>query len=189
MIILLYIVLSLLVVLSSIAMVLFLVLVLDSLIRGHDLPTSRRATRVLLKVVKQYKPDAKNFYDVGCAHGSLSLAVKKALPDLAVYAIDNSAIRIFFAKLKSKIFGGRVNFKKQDIFNIDLSRADIVYAYLWYDVMPPLEKKLQNELQQGAIVVTNTSNFPTWQPMQRVVTYPKVSKLPNFETLFVYVKQ
>lgn len=183
------IVLFLVVTLLSIAMVLFLVFVFDSLLRGHSLPTSRRATRALVAVIKQHKPDAKNFYDVGCAHGSLALAVKKALPGLAVYAIDKSSIRIFFAKLKSKIFGGRVNFKKQDIFNVDLSRADVVYTYLWYDVMPPLEKKLQNELQQGAIVVTNTSNFPTWTPTDKVVTYPAISRLPNFETLFVYVKK
>jgi 2-polyprenyl-3-methyl-5-hydroxy-6-metoxy-1,4-benzoquinol methylase len=170
-------------------MVLFLIFVLDSLIRGHDLPTSRRATRALVKMIKQHKPDAKNFYDVGCAHGSLSLAVKKALPYLEIYAVDNSAIRIFFAKLSAKILGLKINFSKHDIFDTDLRSADIVYTYLWYDVMPPLEKKLQNELRHGAIVVTNTSNFPTWQPTQRVVTYPKVSKLPNFETLFVYVKK
>lgn len=173
--------------LLGIATVLFLIFVLDSIIRGHDLPTSRRATQVLIKVIKQHKPDAKNFYDVGCAHGSLSLALKKALPDLTVYAIDNSAIRIFFAKLKSKIFGLNVTFSKQDIFDTDLSSADIVYTYLWYDVMPPLEKKLQNELKQGAIVVTNTSNFPTWKPVDRVVTCSTISRLPDFETLFVYV--
>ena len=184
-----YIALFLAVTLLNVATVLFLIYILDSLIQGHDLPTSRRATRALVKVIKQHKPDAKNFYDVGCAHGSLSLAIKKALPHLEIYAIDKSAIRIFFAKLKSKIFGGRVNFKKQDIFTVNLRSADIVYTYLWYDVMPPLEKKLQSELQQGAIVVTNTSNFPTWQPIQKVVTYTKISKLPNFETLFVYRKQ
>jgi len=51
-----------------------------------------------------------------------------------------------------------------------------------------LEKKLQKELKQGAIVITNTSNFPTWEPMQKIITYHKASKTPNFETLFVYQK-
>lgn len=188
MIILVSIALFLLVTIGGIATVLFLIYILDSLIRGHYLPTSRRATRALVKVMKQHKPDAKNFYDLGCAHGTLSLTIKKALPDLQIHGVDNSSIRIFFATLKSKIFGGTVNFRKEDIFNVDLHQADIVYTYLWYDVMPPLEKKLQNELPPGAIVVTNTSHFPTWKPIDSVVTCPKVSKLPNFETLFVYVK-
>ena len=156
--------------------ILFLVFALDILIRRHDLPTSGRATRALIKAIKQYKPDAKNFYDLGCGHGALCLAIKKALPGLEIYGADNSAIRIFFAKLKSK----RINFRKQNIFDVDLSSADIVYTYLWYDLMPPLEKKLQNELKPGAIVITNTSNFPTWQPIQKIVMR---------ETLFVYIKR
>jgi hypothetical protein len=55
--------------------------------------------------------------------------------------------------------------------------------------MPILEKKLQKELKQGALVITNTSHFQDWQPTEKVVTYPKVSKTPDFETLFVYVKK
>lgn len=173
----------------NIAMVLFLIFAFDSLARGHDLPTSRRAIRALIKIAKQYKPDAEIFYDLGCAHGDLSLAVKKTLPDLMVYGIDNSAARIFFAQLKSKILRIGVNFSKQDILNTDVSSADIVYAYLWYDMMPLLERKLQKELKRGAVVITNTSNFPLWKPVQKIITYPKVSRMPDFETLFVYMKE
>jgi len=91
--------------------------------------------------------------------------------------------------LKSIFSGQKINFKKQDIFETNLKDADIVYTYLWYDLMPPLEKKLQEELKQGAIVITNTSNFPNWKPIEKVITYPKVSKMPDFETLFIYIKK
>ena len=158
---------------------LLLTLVIESLIRGHDLPTSRRATRALADTIRKYKPSAKNFHDLGCAHGTLSLRMKKILPRLKIYAIGNSAVRIFFAKLKSKILRRGVNFQKQDIFKTDLRNADVVYTYLWYDLMPILEKKLQKELQRGAIVITNTSHFENWQLTEKVVTYPKVSKTSN----------
>lgn len=173
----------------AIALPLFLVFAIDSFVRGHDLPTSRRATRVLVGVIQRYNPSAKTFYDLGCAHGALSLRLKKILPHLEIYGIDNSAVRIFFAKLKSKILGRKINFQKRDIFKTDLRNADIAYAYLWYDLMPILEKKLQKELKQGAIVITNTSHFQDWQPVEKVATYPKISKTPDFETLFVYVKE
>lgn len=189
MIILVHIVVFLLMTLFGVLVVLFLIFTLDSLIRGHHLPTSRQATKVLVKVIKQEKPEAKIFYDLGCGHGTLVLALKKALPALTVYGVDNSGVRIFFGKLKAKILRRKILFKKEDIFHTDLSKADIVYTYLWYDLMPPLEKKLQKELKQGAMVITNTSNFPTWRPIQKIVTYPKISKTPNFETLFVYVKK
>lgn len=172
-----------------IALPLFLVFAFDSLIKGHDLPTSRRATIALAEIIKKYKPDAKTFYDLGCAHGALPLRLKKILPRLEICGIDNSTVRIFFAKLKSKILRRKVNFQKQDIFKTDLSNADVVYTYLWYDLMPILEKKLQKELKQGAVVITNTSHFQDWQPTEKVATYPKVPRIPDFETLFVYVKK
>lgn len=171
-----------------IVLLLFFILAIESLIRGHDLPTSRRATRALADTIRKYKPDAKNFYDLGCAHGTLSLRMKKFLPRLEIYAIDNSAVRIFFANLKKKILRRKVSFQKQDIFKADLRNADVVYIYLWYDLMPILEKKLQQELKQGAVVITNTSHFQNWQLTEKVITYPKVSGTPDFETLFVYIK-
>ncbi len=172
-----------------IALFLFIVFIMDSLIMGHDLPTSRRATKALVNTIQKYKPDAKNFYDLGCAHGTLSLRLKKLFPHLEIYGIDNSPIRIFFANLKSKILRHKINFQKQDIFKTDLRNADIVYTYLWYDLMPILEKKLQKELKQGAVVITNTSHFQDWQLTKKIVTYPKISKPPDFETLFVYIKK
>lgn len=189
MIILVYVMLFLLtLIFGGVSIVLFLIFMLDSLIRGHDLPTSRRATQALVKVVKQYKPAAQNFYDVGCARGALSLAFKKALPNLDIHALDHSPVRIFFAKLKSKILRRKIDFRRQNLFQVDLSQADIVYAYLWHDLMPPLEDKLRRELKPGAMVITNTSHFPTWQPFRKVITRPRTSQPPDFETLFVYVK-
>jgi|TARA_B100001971_G_scaffold215064_1_gene256967 SAM-dependent methyltransferase len=184
-----YILLFLILVLFVIALPLFLILAIESLVWGHDLPTSRRGTRALAKTIQKYKPNAKTFYDLGCAHGILSLRMKRILPHLEIQAIDNSAVRIFFAKLKSKILGCRIHFQKQDIFKTDLRNADVIYTYLWYDLMPILEKKLQKELRQGTVVITNTSHFQNWQPIEEVITYPNVSKSPNFETLFVYIKE
>ncbi len=167
----------------------FLIFALESVFRGHDLPTSRRATRALADVVKKYQADGETLYDLGCSHGSLSLRLNKLLPQLQIYAVDNSAVRVFFAKLKNIILGRKVKFRRQDIFNIDLRNADIVYTYLWYDLMPRLEEKLQRELRKGALVITNTSHFQDWKLTEKVITHPGADKTPGFETLFVYIKE
>lgn len=165
--------------------ILYLLFTLDSLITGHDLPTSKNAVRVISKIISKYKPEAKNFYDLGCGRGTLALAIKKNFPDFEVYGIDKSPFRILFAKLKAYFLGRKINFKKSDLFNENLKSADIVYTYLWYDLMPPLEEKLKKELKNGAVIITNTSYFPNWQPSETYITYPK--KL-DFEKLFVYIK-
>jgi SAM-dependent methyltransferase len=170
-------------------LMLFSVLILDSLIWRHDLPTSRRAIGILSGIISQRKPNADNFYDIGCARGTLSLAVKKKHPRLAVCGIDNSAIRILFAKMKSVFLRRKVTFAKQDVFQADLRNADIVYTYLWYDLMPPLERKLQKELKKGALVITNTSSFPNWKPIEKHAVYPDNSAMQGAETLFVYIRE
>ena len=172
----------------GVLVVLFFVFVLDSLWGGHDLPSSRRVIKHLIEAISQYNPKAAILYDLGCGRGTVALAINKKWPRLETRGLDNSAIRIFFARLKARWLGRKVNFKKQDFFQIDLRDADVVYAYLWHDLMPLLEKKLRNELKRGAMVITNTTKFPNWQPVQKVITYPRTPKTPDFETLFVYVK-
>lgn len=167
----------------------YFIFLIDVFLRGHDLPTSTRATRALIKTISEEQPDAKTIVDLGCAYGSLALRLKKALPHCEVYGIDNNGIRIFFASLYSFFLRRAVFFRRQDIFKVDVRDADIVYTYLWYDRMLPLERKLQSELKKGAIVITNTSHFSNWQPIKKVVTYTGYSKLPDFETLFVYRKE
>lgn len=164
---------------------LYFLFMVDSL-RGHDLPTSKRAINVVSQIILRHKISGINFYDLGCGRGTLALAIKKKIPLLAVYALDKSALRIFFARLKNIIFFQRkVFFKKANIFKINLGGADIVYTYLWYDRMPPLEQKLIRELKKGAMVITNTSNFPNWKPQETHVT---CTGKQDFEKLFVYFK-
>lgn len=164
---------------------LFFVFAIDLLLRGHDLPTSKRAIKTIYKIISEYNTSTANFYDLGCGRGTLVIAIKKKLPYLSVYAIDNNAVRLFLARLKAMLYRQKIVFKKMDIEWIDLRNADIVYTYLWYDLMPPLEKKLRKELKKGAMVITNTSNFPNWKPLKAYITYPKK---PDFEKLFVYIK-
>lgn len=163
----------------------YILFALDSVLRGHDLPTSRRAAKAVGQVIVKYRPGPANFCDLGCGRGTLALAIKKNFPHFGVVATDNSAWRIFLAKLKGRLLRRRISFLRMDIFEANVSKADIVYTYLWYDLMPPLEQKLLGELKKGALVITNTSRFPHWQPHE---TYITCSRKPDFEKLFVYLK-
>jgi len=182
-----YIILVLFFLFFSIFIILFSVFVFDSILREHDLPTSKIVVKNLIKIISHYKPEASTFYDLGCGRGTVVLSIKKSLPRLEVYGIDNNAVRIFFAELKAVFLGQKIVYKKQDFFQTDLRNADIIYTYLWYDLMPPLENKLRKELKHGAIVITNTSKFPTWKPVERIVARPGISKPPDSETLFIYI--
>jgi SAM-dependent methyltransferase len=164
---------------------LYFVFMLDILIFAHDLPTSKKAILEVVKIIKKYAPDASNFYDLGCGHGRVVLKIKKEMPNLNVYGIDKNPIRIFFAKIKALILKRKIHFINENVFNINLSQADILYTYLWYDLMPVLEEKVKKELKKGAIVITNTSHFSNLKPIETIKVHPEI-KDENFEKLFVY---
>lgn len=173
---------------SIIFLSLFIIFAIDSLIFRHDLATSRRAIKTIYKIISDYNLESGNFYDLGCGRGTVVLAIKKSFPNFSIWGIDRNIVRIFFAKLKVWLLGQKINFKRRDILkmnSLDLQNADIIYTYLWYDLMPLLEKKLKDNLKKGALVITNTSNFPNWQPKEIYITYPEK---PEFEKLFVYIK-
>lgn len=172
-----------------IPLLLFVIFVAEALFRGHSLSTSKKASKTLVDVIQKYSPGARIIYDLGCAHGSLSMMLKNEFPEKRVVGIDNSGIRIFFARLRFLIKKREVQFEHIDIFKKDLSDADVIYTYLWFDLMPPLEEKLQKELKNGALVITNTSHFRHWKPIETIKTWQgRAEEMPDHDTLFVYRK-
>lgn len=168
----------------AVFLVIYILVLIDQL-SGHTLPTSTKATKKIIEIIKEKSPNATNFYDLGCARGRFALAIKKLLPNIEVVAIDNSRLRIFFARIRAFLMHRKVKFIKNDILKNNLSEADVLYSYLWYDWLPPLEEKLLKELKKGSVVITNTSHFPNWVPNQTIIINPEK---PDFEKLFVYVK-
>ncbi|MEK7173140.1 MAG: class I SAM-dependent methyltransferase [Patescibacteria group bacterium] len=159
---------------------------LDVIIRRHDLPSDKKARQALAQIISQRHPQAKNFYDLGSGRGTVILAIKKHLPHLQVIGVDLSHFRCALAKIKANFLGRKIQIKRGDLFKQDLSDADVVYAFIWYDLLPPLEQKLQQELKPGAIAITNTVHFFDWPLSEKIVFDPKLPG--NFGTLFVYVK-
>lgn len=160
----------------SVFALLFAFIMAESLLYGHDLPTNSKTAKSICAIISEYSPRASNFYDLGCGRGKLAVCVKRKFPTLSVYGIDNSSFRIAVASVRAFLLRADVQFAHRNIFDVHLGNTDIVYAYLWHDTMPLLEKKLHKELKRGALVITNASHFPNWQPLKQ------------FETLFVYRK-
>jgi len=173
----------------TLILTLFIIFAADSLLVGHDLATSRKAIKLICKIIADYGKERGNFYDLGCGRGTLALVIKKNLPQIKVLAVDKNPIRIFLAKLKMFFLWRKINFKQKNILEMDardLQNADVVYTYLWYDLMPILERKLKDSLRDGAIVITNTSSFLNWRPASTHIVH---LSNPEFEKLFVYIKK
>src|SRR3989344_3717784 len=92
---------------GAVVLLTLLIVIADSMIRGHDLLTSRRVTKSIIEIISEQKT-ARNFYDLGCGRGTLAISIKKQFPNISVYAIDTNTGRIFFAKIKAFFFRKKI---------------------------------------------------------------------------------
>ena len=51
----------------------------------------------------------------------------------------------------------------QDLWSVDLSRADVVAVYGLHPIMDRLGAKMKEELAPGSIVVSNVFTIPGWK--------------------------
>lgn len=161
-----------------ICLMLYMAIITDSLLGGSDFPSSKPAIEKVAEILK-----SRNgiFYDLGSARGDFLFKLMKQAPQIEYCGLDKSLLRTLVAKFKAWFSGKKITFLHKNIFDANLSPADIVYVYLPKELMPDLQTKLQKELKLGAWVLTNRVSFPSWKP---AASYD----LAKSEKLFVYVK-
>lgn len=60
----------------------------------------------------------------------------------------------------------RITIRMRNFWKVDLSEADLVFCYLFPDVMPKLARKLSHELKPGATIVSCNFPLPGFAPEQ-----------------------
>lgn len=166
--------------------ILFLLSVADAALFGvQSMSTSARARERIVECIERRaaRLGDSGFYDLGCSYGTFAIAMQKRIPELRVFGVEQNPFRIFCARLVGLARRSACKFIKINLYALPLSDADIVYVYLPRPLMARLEEKLLRELKPGALVITNTTSFPTWQPIETHVVHRQT---PDFERLFLY---
>jgi hypothetical protein len=157
---------------------------LDSLLGGLDFTTKNATISKIVEIIKYNRLEKGLFYDLGSCRGAFAIRLSKELPNLQIHGMDDNLFRVVFAKARS-IFKKNLVFKKGNIFQEDLSSADIIYLYLPQDMMADLQDKMQRELKPNALVITNKISFPSWEPIE---SFNAQDPGPFLEKIFVYKK-
>ena len=116
--------------------------------------TSRpRVTAVLDTLCLQ--PE-QTLIDLGCGDGRLLTAATRRFRARAV-GYEINPLAYVMARLRC-LGNPRIEVRLKNFWKADLSAADVVFGYLYPDVMADLARKLQRELHPGAVFVS--CNFP-----------------------------
>ncbi len=107
-------------------------------------------------------------YDLGCGDGRILVAAAKRYHAHAV-GIEIDPIRYLWCQVLITILGlrKRVQVVFGNLYNKNLSAADIVVCYLMPDALSKLEKKLKTELRPGTRIVSNKFTFPTLEMVKK----------------------
>ncbi|MDD2671268.1 MAG: class I SAM-dependent methyltransferase [Syntrophales bacterium] len=118
--------------------------------------------------------------DIGCGDGRVLRAARSRYGVRAL-GFEINPLAYSLAKLKS-LADRNVEIRYGDFWKSDLSRADVIFCYLFPDVMERLAGKLKTELRPGARVVSCNFTLPGWTPFQ--VLHPDSSL--HGDPIYVY---
>ena len=104
------------------------------------------------------------FLDLGCGDGRVLREARRRCGVKAM-GFEVNLLAYLAAKVRNFRLKG-VQIRWQNFWEVDLSHADVVFCYLFPDVMERLAKKLEAELRPGSKVVSSNFPLPRWRPFR-----------------------
>ncbi len=119
-------------------------------------------------------------YDLGCGDGRVLTAAFESRPSISAVGVENNPLVYAAAR---RLSPSQVRLRLGNLFDVDLTDATVVFAYLHPDLNRALILKLEIELRSGTRVVTLQFPLPGWTPSQTV----ELSGAPAYASrLYVY---
>ena len=161
-------------------------------------PSAGRAVSAMLKAA-DIKP-GEIVYDLGSGDGRLVRAAARR--GARAIGVERSQLLVLWSKtifVISSVARNLTRYFRHDVisigkarddsrficanfYSIDLKDADVVFTYLFPNVMAKLKDKFEKELHPGSRVVSYAFKVPGWTPKERIQFSPKSP------AVYLYVK-
>jgi tRNA G37 N-methylase Trm5 len=129
-------------------------------------PTPQEVVEEMLKLAKVTKDDV--VYDLGCGDGRIVVTAAKNYGCKAVgFDIDPQRIKDSLENVKKNNVEKLVEIKQEDIFKLDLSKANVITLYLLPDLNVKLIPQLE-KLKPGSRIVSHSFDMEGVEPDKKV---------------------
>jgi hypothetical protein len=115
--------------------------------------SSERAARELARRL----PENALLCDLGCGLGGPLAQVRKLRPDVRLTGVEAAPLNWLIARLRLL---GHAEIRLGDLWDADLSRCDVIYAYLSPAPMERLWEKARAEMKPGSLFISNSFAVP-----------------------------
>ncbi len=123
-------------------------------------------------------------YDLGCGDGRFLIAAEKRYGVKAI-GFEINPWAFLLSRLRVMVQRAHVAIHFRDFWKADLRDADIIFCYLFPDIMERLREKLSQELKTGVKVISCNFEIPGWKPE----TVVRASHQIETDPVFVYTCQ
>ncbi|MCF7846245.1 MAG: 50S ribosomal protein L11 methyltransferase [Candidatus Peribacteraceae bacterium] len=145
--------------------------------RSPFVPSNRKTIAKMLEIAKIKAGD--RVIDLGCGDGRIVFRAEKQFRAKA----EGYEISIFvwiFAQINRLFRGAKSKIYRKNLFDVDLSEADVVFCYLLPAVMQKLSPKFKKELKRGARIISASFSLHDWKAKK---VYPAEARAAK---IFVY---
>jgi hypothetical protein len=131
-------------------------------------PTPQSVVDKMLDIAKVTGEDY--LIDLGSGDGRIPIAAAKRFGTKGM-GVEIDPVRVQEAKTNAvnARVADKVEFKKQDLFETDLSQATVLTLYLLPRVNLQLRPRLLNKLKPGTRVVSHSFDMGDWKPDQKII--------------------
>lgn len=130
-------------------------------------PTPPEVVEAMLKLAGVKKTDT--VIDLGCGDGRIVVAAAQKFGARAMgFDLDPQRIREASENAKQAGVGDRAKFFEKNLFEVNVSEANVVTLYLLQTVNEKLKPTLQKQLKPGSRVVSHTFTMGDWKPDKEI---------------------
>lgn len=121
--------------------------------------SSRQAVAALARCIPE-RPGLR-VIDLGCGLGGPLAGLARLRPDLILHGVEAAPLNWLISRLR---LDGRARIALGSLWDEDLSRFDVVYAYLSPAPMARLWDKARREMRPGSLLISNSFEVPGVAP-------------------------
>jgi hypothetical protein len=149
------------------SLVLFILLLLWILIPAlYGLPPVSTKPERIRKALKlaNLRPD-ETLYDLGAGDGRVLLLAAREFGSKAV-GIEVGPVQcaLIWLRATASGFGSQIRVKWENFYKAELHEADVVFVYATSTEVRKLAPHLEQQMKQGARLVSISADFPEWEP-------------------------
>jgi hypothetical protein len=122
------------------------------------------------QALEKLMPVEKNFFflDIGSGTGSVLQYLDQRFAFGMFHGVETAPVPFVISWIRSKIGDAQFKVMYKSMWQMDLSRYDVVYAFLSPAPMTELWQKVQREMQPGSIFISNSFVVPDVEPDETI---------------------